>query len=126
MTKAVFDKNNEPLETPIWRLVGLDFETWEARGEVRLLNITLSILFHLDSKLNIQITATSQLWPLRFSKHCHALVNEYDEVDLYHFWQRITKGSEDPAKSDLDDLMCFSHESADCNRYRNPSEYKQR
>ena len=82
--------------------------------------------FHLDFNLNIQITATSQLWPLRFSKHCHALVNEYDEVDLYHFWQRITKGSEDPAKSDLDDLMCFSHESADCNRYRNPSEYKQR
>merc|ERR1712106_1264495 len=28
--------------------------------------------------------------------------------------------------SDLDDVMCFAHVDADCNRYRNPSEYKQR
>ena len=50
----------------------------------------------------------------------------YDEVELYNFWKRVTKDKEDPQHSDLDDLMCFSHEDADCNRFRNPSEYKQR
>ena len=34
MSKTVFDKNMEPLETPVWRLVGPEFETWEARGEI--------------------------------------------------------------------------------------------
>ena len=125
MTKAMMDKNGEFLEQPVWRLVGPEFETWDARGEVIEIKSRLTFLTNQNNSC-LQITATSQLWPLRFSKHCYALVNEYDEVDLYHFWQRITKESEEPAKSDLDDMMCFAHEDADCNRYRNPSEHKQR
>jgi hypothetical protein len=105
MTKTVFDKDGNPLEQQVWRLVGPDFETWEARGEM---------------------TATSQLWPLRFSKHCSEMAEDYDEVELYNFWKRVTKDSEEPQISDLDDFMCFSHEDADCNKFRNPSEYKQR
>ena len=54
------------------------------------------------------------------------MAEDYDEVELYNFWKRVTKDSEEPQISDLDDLMCFSHEDADCNKYRNPSEYKQR
>ena len=34
MTKAIFDKDGLALEKPVWRLVGPEFETWEARGEV--------------------------------------------------------------------------------------------
>ena len=35
MSKTMFNKDLEPLKTPIWRLVGPDFETWELRGEVQ-------------------------------------------------------------------------------------------
>ena len=68
----------------------------------------------------------SQLWPSRFSKHCHELAEEHDEVVLYKFWKLVTKDKPDPRRSDLDDLLCFSEEESDCNKYRNPSEYKQR
>ena len=34
MTKTVFDKDGNPLQQQVWRLVGPDFETWEARGEM--------------------------------------------------------------------------------------------
>merc|ERR1712176_1350911 len=50
----------------------------------------------------------------------------HDEVVLYKFWKLVTKDKPDPRRSDLDDLMCFSEEESDCNKYRNPSEYKQR
>jgi hypothetical protein len=34
MTKAMMNKDGEILEQAVWRLVGPEFETWDARGEV--------------------------------------------------------------------------------------------
>ena len=36
------------------------------------------------------------------------LAEFYDEVEIYNFWKKITKDSETPYYSDLDDLLCFS------------------
>ena len=34
MTKAALNKNGELMDHGVWRLVGPNFETWEARGEM--------------------------------------------------------------------------------------------
>jgi len=67
----------------------------------------------------------SQLWPTRFSKMCAELVESFGEEELYRFWKNVTADSTgEPKTSDLDDLLCFSGKSAECNRYRNPSKVK--
>jgi len=87
-----------------WRMTGPGYETWDIRGEV---------------------TATSQLWPVRFSKMCAELVETFGEEELYRFWKNVTADSAgEPKTSDLDDLFCFSGNKAECNRYRNPSKIK--